>query len=833
MKSVFAFLSLFSAIILSAHAQHINLKGIIRDAETNAPLPFVSILINKGPNGATSDIDGKFQIINKEPVQKVVFSYLGYERQVLELNGATAQTLLVKLKPATNNLQEVVIRAGYNPAHRIIKLATQNRKRNDPAELPEYSYRVYNKTIVTMEPYKADMTDTLQVMKDNPKEKPKPKTAEQQRAEAKAALSADSSRKEMEAFLAKSYLFLSESVADHAFKKPNLDKETVLATRVAGLKNPSFAMLATDSKAFSVYQELVDFFGKNYLSPLSQGSTKKYDFRLEDTTYTGNDTTYIISYKPFPDKNFEGLKGQLHISSDGWAVENIIAESNGKDQQGIKLQQHYEKVGNRTWFMTQVNTDYKVGTMRLNDHTPTALTRSYYTNINLEPQLKRREFKAVTIKINPDAAKQPEEFWAQYRPDTLSSRERGTYSKLDSLGKAENFEAKLRFAEALFSKQLPIGSVSIDLNRIFKVNRYEAVRLGVGAHTNEKFSEFLSVGGYVGYGFRDKGFKYGSDLSFNLYKPQNLKLILTHFEDVQESGGTILPFYNPPLIGNNLRPLIIRNMDKVTHQSAFLSARILKYLDLRVGMQQEQKRPTNGYTFQTNSENISDNFSNNFRFTEAVIGARYAFREQVMQMFNKNISMGTSYPILWFQYRRGLNGVLDGDYAYDRFDARVEKTIKNKMLGTTKLTLTGGLVQGEVPYSNLFNGNGAFDTDYRVYTGEGFQTMGLTEFLSDRFAAVYLRHNFGKLLYKTEKFAPSLAAVTNIGFGSLNNPEQHRNLDFKTMEKGFYESGLLVNDLFVSGFSSVGLGAFYRYGAYQKEKTLDNFALKLSVAFTF
>jgi hypothetical protein len=135
---------------------------------------------------------------------------------------------------------------------------------------------------------------------------------------------------------------------------------------------------------------------------------------------------------------------------------------------------------------------------------------------------------------------------------------------------------------------------------------------------------------------------------------------LAHTEDVQESGGTTLLTYNEPLLGENLRPYLIRNMDKVTHRSAFLSFRTLKYLDLQAGLQEEYKRTTNGYIYQLNS----DNQSSNFHFTEAVISARYAFREQVMQMFRHNISMGTNYPVIWLQYRRGIDQVLNGNFTY-------------------------------------------------------------------------------------------------------------------------------------------------------------------------
>ncbi len=55
----------------------------------------------------------------------------------------------------------------------------------------------------------------------------------------------------------------------------------------------------------------------------------------------------------------------------------------------------------------------------------------------------------------------------------------------------------------------------------------------------------------------------------------------------------------------------------------------------------------------------------------------------------------------------------------------------------------------------------------------------------------------------------------------------------KTMEKGYYESGLLINNLFDLGVYSVGLGGFYRYGPYTFDKGWDNVGSKLTIKFKF
>lgn len=53
------------------------------------------------------------------------------------------------------------------------------------------------------------------------------------------------------------------------------------------------------------------------------------------------------------------------------------------------------------------------------------------------------------------------------------------------------------------------------------------------------------------------------------------------------------------------------------------------------------------------------------------------------------------------------------------------------------------------------------------------------------------------------------------------------------MEKGYYESGLLINNLLDLGVYSVGLGGFYRYGPYTMDKVWDNVGSKLTIKFKF
>ena len=68
-----------------------------------------------------------------------------------------------------------------------------------------------------------------------------------------------------------------------------------------------------------------------------------------------------------------------------------------------------------------------------------------------------------------------------------------------------------------------------------------------------------------------------------------------------------------------------------------------------------------------------------------------------------------------------------------------------------------------------------------------------------------------------------------MGWGQLSNPENHQNIDFKTLEDGYIESGLSITNLFIYNFNGLGLGIYYRYGENAFETFSDNLAIKFNI----
>ncbi|HVA99388.1 MAG TPA: DUF5686 family protein, partial [Bacteroidia bacterium] len=801
MKKYFFFLTFFSFAFI-ANAQTFSLQGKIIDAETKNPLPFVSVTITGEQQGTTADIDGHFTITSSHPINSLSFSYLGYQTFVYKIKSSENQnSILIKLEENVTQLKEVTILPGINPADRIIRLAIENSDKNNPEKNHSFTYTSYNKMFVTADMKSdADSLNSLDTLKKDSK---------------------------IEKLLKKQYLFLMESVSNRDFMYPDNNKETIIASRTSGLKNSPFALLATQMQSFSFYTPEISILGKKYINPISKGSLKKYFFLLKDTIFQGKDTVYIISFQPKKRKVFEGLKGVLYINTNGYAIQNVLAQPAIDDGKiDLHIQQKYACIDNTKWFPVQLNTDWIYNDIFVGDSvvamgaTPNensslgkikAVSRSYLKNIVLDPPLKRKEFNQIQVAFADDASKKSDAFWNQYRVDSLSTKEKKTYQVIDSIGTAEHFERKIKAFEILSSGKIPIGIFNLDMNRFLRYNRYEGFRLGLGAHTSDKFSKFFSVGGYGAYGFTDKAFKYGGDANFELNKAHEINFKVAYSNDVIESGGTTFYDDESLISTNNFRDYLVQEMDKIQKEEASLNFRALHYFKFNCFVNEQLRTTTNNYAFGI-SENNATVLLTQYRFSEAGIGFRWAYKEKFIQTPFSLVSLGTKYPIVFFKFTQGFNNLMNGQFQYSRYDLKIEKKFVIRNLGESTLRLMGGYIQGNLPYTNLYNGIGSF-LQYGISAPNSFETMRMNEFLSNKYAALFYIHTFNPWI-RIGKFSPSVAVVEHIGFGSLNNPQQQFNIPVNTMNKGYYESGLEINNILTSGFAGVGVGVFYRYGPY-------------------
>ena len=780
-------------------------RGKIIDKHSRRPLAFVNITYLESGQGTVSNIDGEFSISSSQDPDFLKFSYVGYHSLLIGKEEILRdQTMVIALDRKAYDIEEVRIFPGINPAHRIIQLASANRKVNNPEKQRSFSYTSYSKMYFTLD------TDTL-------------------------VSEVDTSRQELEEFLEKQHLFLMEFVSERKFMLPDRNKELVTASRVSGFKDPSFTLLASQIQSTSFYDELFMIWDKKYLNPISNGSTRKYLFILEDTMYTEQmDSLFIISYRPLKGKNFDGLKGILHINSRGYAIQNVIAEA--AETEGIfriRIQQKYDYIDHKQWFPVQLNTDIILSPNNAEANgepiTLVGIGKSYLSDIQLDPVFKKNEFNHIELEVVDDAHKKDEDYWAHYRVNPLTRKDTNTYEFIDSIGEEAHLDRTLKAFETFASGYIPIGFLNLDYRSLIHWNQYEGFRFGAAAETNEKIAWWFSIGGKVAYGTRDKSLKYGTHLKFNLNRRKDAWLKFKYDNDVVETAGFRF-IDKPPITSSEIwRSFLIADMDILEEKAVELQFPALRYVKINTYLSQGSRQMTSDYRYVVSSPE-GDEQVDRFPITETGILLRYAHKETYLETPRGNrLSLGTSYPIVYANFRFGLPA-LGGEYEYTKVEAKITKTFISKSLGDTKIALAGGWIDRNLPYPLLYAGIGSYGI-FTIESENSFATMRLNEFVSDRFANIYFQQDFGKLLFSSGQFQPGIVLATSAGFGRLAYNPNHVNLDQKTYDKGYFESGVLFNNLLRHWFIGYGLGVFYRYGPYTLPKTIDNFAFKFTIRF--
>jgi TonB-linked SusC/RagA family outer membrane protein len=97
-------------LVFNTFAQDRQISGTVTDGVEKVPLPGVSILVKGTSSGTSTDAEGKFRINVPANAQVLVFSFVGYLSQEVEIGNRT--TIDVVLQPDTKTLQEVVV-TGY------------------------------------------------------------------------------------------------------------------------------------------------------------------------------------------------------------------------------------------------------------------------------------------------------------------------------------------------------------------------------------------------------------------------------------------------------------------------------------------------------------------------------------------------------------------------------------------------------------------------------------------------------------------------------------------------------------------------------------------------
>jgi hypothetical protein len=684
---------------------------------------------------------------------------------------------------------------------------------NDPDKLDSYQYTSYHKFWLSA---------------DVPSE---------EKVSGKTKISPREIEKLQEKFEA-SHMFLIETLSKKKFLKPIHENEEIISSKVAGLKKETFFLLSKQLQSFSIYKDNFTLLGRNYLSPISKSALRNYAFVLEDTLQIENqDTTFRIRFHPAKDRNFDGLKGFLHINTHGYAVESVIAEpaSDYKKEIFASVWQHYILIDNNHWFPAELNaavnfnmtTSLPVDSLSKKKQplkvSITANSRSYIYQTDINPTLDPKSFPKYGVTLSPE--KKDSAMDTGFRHIPLTPKDSTTYQYLDSLGKKARIYQKVRFLHALSLGTIPVGPVSINFMYLIGYNINEGYKVGLGLETNRRFSKYFTLGNYFTFGTRDRQFRHGEWLRIYPNGYADFKIQLA-YKDVKRDFGeeellTDFNIFEPEYF----RSLLIMNMYRTQNLSASIEIRPIEPLNVKFYMDRSRNL-RNSYG------NFSDYEWEPFYLTKTALEFRYSPGIAFMNNSEDLIQSAQPKSDFFFSVIQGLK-LFNGEYQFTKIDSKAKFRLSLSALGTTTFMIRGGKIFNTAPITDWFHGYGSNSGRFTLLPHYAFATMVLNEFSADQYASLHVRHNFGTGFIPSWYFIrPELVLVQNIGVGSLK--QEYSALSGATdFRKGFFESGIELNKILNSNITGIGFATYYRYGPYKLVNNSQNFAYKLTINFKF
>ncbi len=420
-------------------------------------------------------------------------------------------------------------------------------------------------------------------------------------------------------------------------------------------------------------------------------------------------------------------------------------------------------------------------------------------------------------------------------PDSIAEQLDAIYRIYDSIAISDNLLFRLLgWTYDLINKPesaLAFGPLSLDLAKMINLSRSRGWYFGLATFTNDRFSQHLRLNGFFGYWTRAKYFDYGGGLKWLIDKQRQTELGL-RFTNRSDALGKFGDFSEDRFLlsENDYKYNFYENVSvrKKATELQF-STRFARHFKAYLNLSSIQKRYIAHY-YHVLPDSLSE-----ARFSNAEIKLRFAYDEKFISGPDGLQSLGTVYPIVWISYEHSFP-MLGGQFEFDRVQLEATQNIYTPYMGVAKVVLQLGYASKSCPVMETFNILGS-NEPLSLYAPGSFSTMGCNEndvFFCDRFVALYLSHNFSGMLWRptSQWFQPELTVATNIGWGDMRRAKDFPDKNFKTMEKGYFESGFVVKGLLNLPMVKVGLGAFYRYGPYAFDNVWDNFAFKWSATFS-
>jgi len=722
MKYFFFSLALFFSII--AHAQS-KVSGMIID-ETGEAVAFANVIFKDSNEGTITNDNGRFYMESDNTYQTLVVSFIGYEDKEIQLTSKVTYDMKITLVESTEK-------------KRINGLRRFDQYAYDKYEKVEFDLNTIDSSLMQRKIFKG-LEFIFQDL--------------------------DTSR-----ITGKTYLpiFLNETFSEvYGDNTLNAEKENILGNKNSGFDNNQaiIAFVADLYQEYDIYDNYLKFFDKSFTSPLSRTGVDTYSYALRDSAYIDNKWCYNIVYYPRR-KNELTFKGDFWVNDSTYAIKNINLEvtksANINWVKEIYIEQDFEVVSDSVFLLKR---DYMLSDFSFQKKEKSrgvyGKRTTVFDNYEFDKEKPKDFYKKDKNPFDPNAIVQDDSFWEKNRLESLNKDESGIYKLLDTLKTVPKFKSYYNLVSILGSGYVEIDKWDLDLGSVYDVygfNQAEGNRIRLGARTYRGENDLWRLEGYGAYGFRDRKFKHGLAGKFLLDRKSRLILSGGNRRDIEQLGGSLTATND--VLGRSIASsslLTVGANNRLTNINlSGLGLEMEPLTNFRVAL---------AGTFRTLSSALPDDFSLEYLDADAPTGISSEIRQLDLQALmiytpgKRTIGYGVerrtindNYSTLLLKYTKGIEGVLDSDFDYDKLQFSYSQPWQIGGFGRLFSTLEVGKTFGDVPLGllSVIPGNQTIFSNYGTFTNLDFY-----EFVSDTYASLHLQHNFNGRLFSRIPFLRKL-----------------------------------------------------------------------------
>ena len=726
-----------------------TVSGIVVDAKSGSPLPFVNVYYEGKGVGAATDENGNFSVPYRKGWNILTISSVGFKKMEIPISGPI-ENLKVRLEVNSQTIKGVSIkgkRKKYdrknNPAVELMRKVIAAKKHSDLRRHDYFSYQKYEKRTFALNEFTEKVFDD-EHFKKLPFLKERVETCPET---GKLILP----------------ISVDETFSKRIFKKDgNIDKTIVEGRNSTGLNeffntgDIATTMIEDVFTDVDIYDNNIHVLQSEFVSPLSSSSgISFYRYFIADTLDVDGIRCIEVTFTPNNSQDF-GFNGSLYIMADSTyrvhkATLNLPHNNAVNFVSDMYVSQEFETLP--TGEQVIVNDNMIVQISVIGSFTKFHIKRdTYYSNYSLE-EIPEKEFKFLgKERLLADAMMKDNKYWNSVRPEPLTEKESTMDDFLKKMESTKGFKFVLfvakafieNFVETSTDREKPSKVDIGPINTIFSQNFVDGFRLRMSAQTTANLNPHLFAKGYVAYGFKDHKWKGMGELTYSFNKKAYLprefpvnNLTVTYQYDDASPSDIFMPT-DKDNVFTSFRWTKVNHMNYVQKLRVLYEKEWENGLRLTAQVKKESNEATAALFYQpldgTGTPSPDKNLHiNKFEMADVMIGLRFQPGATYINTKQRRIATNNDSPIFELNHTIGLKNVLGNDYTYNYTEAKVYKRLYLSSWGKIDTYVKGGIQWNKVPFPLLIMP--AANLSY-IKERETFSLIDNMEFMNDRFVSI-------------------------------------------------------------------------------------------------